>query len=141
LRDADPKANPEPEKIHTLPVPSLSLMTSGKLTTSYAPLFGGNRLGAFLGRMRNQYDVILIDAPPVLHGPDARLLGRLADAAVLITRARKTTRQDAIAAASRLTADRIPLAGTILNDWNPRSDSSAYSAYLPSEPEVETAVQ
>ncbi len=140
LRDADPKDNPEPEKIHTLPVPSLSLMTAGKLATTYAPLFGGNRLGHFLGRMRNQYDVILIDAPPVLHGPDARLLGRLSDAAVLITRARKTTRQDAIAAASRLAADRIPLAGTILNDWNPRSDSSAYSSYLASEPEVETAV-
>jgi capsular exopolysaccharide synthesis family protein len=140
LRDADPKENPQPEQIHTLPVPSLSLMTAGKLSTSYAPLFGGNRLGHLLGRMRNQFEVILIDAPPVLHGPDARLLGRLCDAAVLITRARKTTRQDAVAAASRLAADRIPLAGTILNDWNPRSDSSAYSSYLPSEPEVETAV-
>ena len=46
LREADSKENPEVEKIHTLPVPSLSLMTAGKLATSYAPLFGGNRLGA-----------------------------------------------------------------------------------------------
>ena len=42
-----------------------------------------------------------------------------------------------LAAASRLAADKIPLSGTILNDWNPRSDSSAYSSYLAVETDVE----
>ncbi len=145
LRDITPQESGDFGKVNALPIPSLFLMTSGKLTATHAPLFGGKRLAQILDRMRTQYDVILIDAPPVLHGPDARLLGRLADAAILITRARKTSHQDAVAAASRLTADGIPLAGTILNDWNPRSDSSAYSTYLPveaeTEPETETETE
>ena len=41
----------------------------------------------------------------------------------------------------RLAADKIPLAGTILNDWNPRSDHSAYSSYLVPEAETETVAQ
>lgn len=136
LRDGAMQDGPEDEKVHSLSIPNLFLMTSGKLTESHSPLLGGRRLQQILARMRTQYDVILIDAPPVLHGPDARLLGRLADSVILITRARKTSHQDAIAAASRLDADKIPLAGTILNDWNPRSDSAAYGSYLPTESET-----
>ena len=141
LREMAPQENAEVERVNALPIPNLFLMTSGKMAAAHAPLFGGKRLGQILARMRTQYDVILIDAPPVLHGPDARLLGRLADSAILITRARKTSHQDAVQAASRLAADKIPLAGTILNDWNPRSDSAAYGSYLPVEAEVETVVQ
>lgn len=141
LREVAPTENPAVEKVHTLSIPNLFLMTSGKLAATHAPLFGGKHLQQVLDRMRSQYDVILIDAPPVLHGPDARLLGRYADSAILITRARKTSHQDAVAAASRLAADRIPLAGTILNDWNPRSDSAAYTSYLPVEPEPEAALR
>ena len=141
VREVAPNENPAIEKVHTLSIPNLFLMTSGKLAATHAPLFGGKRLQQVLDRMRSQYDVILIDAPPVLHGPDARLLGRYADSAILVTRARKTSHQDAVAAASRLAADRIPLAGTILNDWNPRSDSAAYTSYLPVEPEPEAAIR
>jgi succinoglycan biosynthesis transport protein ExoP len=135
LHEGSLQEKPEPETIHSLSIPNLSLMTSGKLTGG-APLFGGKRLVQILDRMRAQYDVILIDAPPVLHGPDSRLLGRLADSAILITRARKTSHQDAVAAAGRLAADRIPILGTILNDWNPRSDGAAYASYVPIEPEA-----
>ena len=100
----------ETEQISALPIPNLFLMTSGKMADGRtAPFFGGKASRRrSLARMRAQYDVILIDAPPVLHGPDARLLGRLADSAILITRARKTSHQDAmVQAASRLAADKI----------------------------------
>jgi capsular exopolysaccharide synthesis family protein len=136
LRDDAQNDLREVEKVYALPIPDLFLMTSGKVTANYAPLLAGMRLAQVLGRMRPQFDVILIDAPPVLHGPDARLLGRLADGAILITRARKTSHQDAVAAASRLAADKVPLMGTILNDWNPRSDAAAYTSYMPAEPET-----
>jgi polysaccharide biosynthesis transport protein len=54
------------------------------------------------------------------------VLGRLADAVVLVVRAGETNRDQAMAARRRLAEDGIPLLGTILNDWNP--DSLGYTA-------------
>jgi Mrp family chromosome partitioning ATPase len=52
---------------------------------------------------------------------DARILGRLADAVVLVFRAGKTSRESAQAASRRLTDDGISVLGTILNGWDLRN--------------------
>jgi succinoglycan biosynthesis transport protein ExoP len=109
-----------------LSIPNLHLLPSGPTVVPSAPLLSGGRLPRLVARFRSAYDIVLVDAPPVLQGPDARLLGRLADGVILVVRSRKTTHQDAVAALQRLMTDRIPVAGTILNDWNPRSDSASY---------------
>ena len=57
----------------------------------------------------------------MLYLSDARVLGRLADAAILVVRAGKTTRDAALGAKQRLVDDRIPVLGTILNGWDPRA--------------------
>jgi receptor protein-tyrosine kinase len=116
-----------------LSIPNLYLLTSGELIVPNAPLLSTERLPALIARLRSEYDIVLIDATPVLQGPDARLLGRLADGVIMVVRSRKTTHQDAVAALLRLMTDRIQVAGTILNDWNPREDSAyryqPYRAY------------
>jgi Mrp family chromosome partitioning ATPase len=58
--------------------------------------------------------------------PDARILGRHADAVILVVRAQHTTRDSARLACERLEADGIPLLGTILNNWNPAKATSSY---------------
>ncbi|MEK7408494.1 MAG: hypothetical protein AAB225_25765, partial [Acidobacteriota bacterium] len=73
------------------------------------------------------YDMVLIDTPPMLQIADARVLGRLADAVILIIRSGRTTRDAAQAARDRLVEDGIPVLGAILNDWDPKySTGSAY---------------
>jgi Mrp family chromosome partitioning ATPase len=72
-------------------------------------------------RLRTDFDSILIDTPPMLNISDARILGRLVDAAVLVFRAGKTSRDVALAAKRRLTDDGIPVIGTILNGWDLKS--------------------
>lgn len=119
-RPADPVV-PNP-----MSIPNLHLLPSGPLTIPDAPLLSNGRLASLIARLRSEYDIVLVDTPPVLQSPDARLLGRLADGVILVVRSRKTTHQDAIAALARLMTDRIPVTGTILNGWNPRSDATAY---------------
>jgi polysaccharide biosynthesis transport protein len=83
-----------------------------------------------LQRLRSEFDIVLIDTPPLLDITDARILGRLADAAVLVFRAGKTSRDAASAAKRRLTDDGIPMLGTILNAWDvKRLGSYGYGAY------------
>ena len=49
-------------------------------------------------RFRPLFDAILIDSPPVLSVPDARILARAADAVVLVVRAHQTQQEAAFAA-------------------------------------------
>jgi Mrp family chromosome partitioning ATPase len=58
--------------------------------------------------------------------PDARVVGRKADGVVLVMRSGYITRSTARAALDRLTADGLPIIGTVLNDWKPRTDQHGY---------------
>jgi succinoglycan biosynthesis transport protein ExoP len=80
----------------------------------------------FLKRVRDDFDVVLIDTPPMLHIPDARVLGRLADAVILVVRSAQTTREAAGAATRRLIEDGALVLGTVLNEWDPRDVPAGY---------------
>ena len=86
-------------------------------------------LGALITQVRSEYDMILIDAPPILQMTDARVAGRLADAMVLVARAGKTTRDALIAARDRLAEDGTVVLGTVLNGWDPKKTVGGYYGY------------
>ncbi len=54
-----------------------------------------DRFADLVALMRDTYDVVIIDAPPALLVPDARILARLADHVVFAVRACSTTRTEA----------------------------------------------
>lgn len=91
-----------------------------------------HRLKALLDRLRREFDVVIVDSPPMLHLSDARVLGSRADGVVLVFRARKTTIEDAMAAHDCLSQDGTKVLGTILNDWNARKavKYGPYAAYF-----------
>ncbi len=99
-------------------VPGLSLLPSGPLSDSVATMLHSPRLGELISRLRVNYDLVLIDTPPVLPFADARIFGKLADAVVLVVRAGQTTRDTAVAAKARFVEDGLLVFGTVLNDWN-----------------------
>lgn len=117
------------EYIAPTPFEGLSLLSAGleRLEQVGAALFS-QRVPALFARLRTEYDVILIDTPPILTLPDARLLARVADGVILVVRSGVTFRENATAAAQRLAADGIPILGTILNDWDP-SQTPHYDRY------------
>jgi polysaccharide biosynthesis transport protein len=107
-------------------LPGLHVLTSGQGDEETLDLLSRRRIQELLAQFRSEFDAVIIDTPPVMHLADARVLGRLADAVVLVVRAGETNRDQAMAARRRLAEDGIPLLGTILNDWNP--DSLGYTA-------------
>lgn len=80
-----------------------------------------------LQQFREDYDTILIDSPPLLHVPDARILGKLADAMVFVIRANQTHRDAVLLARQKLAQDGIILLGVILNGC--QGPSSGYGRY------------
>jgi capsular exopolysaccharide synthesis family protein len=127
--------------LHETKIPKLFLLPSGR--TKDANLLFAPVLRELLRRLRKEFDIIVIDTPPVLQVPDARVLARHADAVVLVVRAQHTTRDAARMAYERLALDGTAVLGTILNDWKPARalGAYAYQAYgysdpLPREPAV-----
>ena len=83
-------------------------------------------MSRLIAHYREQFDMILIDTPPLLLMPDARVLGRMADSVVLVARAGRTMRDALLAASERLIQDHTPVLGIILNDWTPKSSPDGY---------------
>ena len=110
----------------------LYLLPSGPTPPSIAGLLYSPRTRKFFNHAREEYHTVIIDTPPMLNMPDARLLGKLADGVVLVIRASRTTREEAATAAERLAADGTRILGTVLNEWDPRRAShNAYTYGYP----------
>lgn len=102
-------------------VDNLWLLTSGPGVDNISNLFYSNRADELIGRLRQEFEVILIDTPPLIGLADARMIGRLADGAILILRAGRTSVDTALYAKEQLQRDGIHLIGSVLNGWNIRS--------------------
>ncbi len=109
-------------------VPNLSLMTSGPSMESDPALLHSPRFSELVEIARNQYGMVLIDAPPMLHIADARVIARHSDGVVLVARAHETSRDALRDACQRLAEDGTRVLGTVLNDWNPKK-SKAHHYY------------
>ena len=111
-------------------IPHLYLLPSGACPDNIFSLLCSNRLSRLLPRFRQEFDYVLVDAPPCLEFADARIMARYADELLLVVRANYTDRRTAQAAVARLQLDGIPMMGVILNRWDPsRSDMYGYSAF------------
>jgi receptor protein-tyrosine kinase len=106
-------------------VPRLHLLPSGTCTDNIFGLLWSGRMGRLLPRFREEFDYVLVDAPPCLEFADARIMARHAETLLLVMRAEYTDRQTAQAAVQRLLMDGIPVMGVIFNYWDP-SKSATY---------------
>ena len=108
-------------------VPGLWVLPSGTGRDGIPKLLYAANLNALLERFRAEFDLVLVDSPPMGLLTDARILGRLSDGVVLVVRANRA-RTDALrATCMRLLQDGIPVLGTILNDC--RLDGSNLRTY------------
>jgi Mrp family chromosome partitioning ATPase len=73
--------------------------------------------------LSRRYDMILVDAPPVLSVADARIIAPLADSMILVLRAGVTDRESAMEAYQRIQEDGLSLLGTVLTDYDLRGDN------------------
>jgi receptor protein-tyrosine kinase len=111
-------------------IPRLNLMPSGTCTDNIFGLLCSGRMARLMPRFRQEYDYVLIDAPPCLEFADARIMARYAEKLLLVVRADFTDRRTAQAAVQRLLLDRIPVMGVIFNYWDPtHSDLYSYARY------------
>lgn len=112
---------------------NLHVLTAGPETQAAAHLLHSPNLPRLLQTLRKEYDMILIDTPPMMQLTDARIVGRQADAVVLVARSGHTTRDSLAAAKQRFAEDHTNVLGTMLTGWDPRRSAKLH-AYPASPP-------
>jgi succinoglycan biosynthesis transport protein ExoP len=98
-------------------VPHLYLLPSGASTDNVFGLLHSGRMSRLLPLFREEFDYVLVDAPPCQEFADARIMASYAEELLLVVRANHTDRRAVQAAVERLRLDGIPLMGVILNRW------------------------
>lgn len=94
---------------------SVRVLTSGRLPPNPAELIKSDAMRTIIKDLRNQFDYVLIDAPPLLPVTDASLLATQADGAILVVRHGGTTHDQVAAAANRIEQVNARIIGVILN--------------------------
>ena len=96
-------------------IPNLGLITSGPLPANPIELLTSDRMETLISYLRQNFDFILFDAPPVLAVSDALAMGPMADAIVLVARGGQTPVPALKQAKLKLDAHKLKCLGVILN--------------------------
>ena len=142
--EVDVQTTPLQELCKQTIIPNLFMIPSGTGREEVVELLhSGSAATRLLERLAREFDVVLIDSPPMLHMADARILAAQSDGVILVFRAAVTTRDQAAAACDLFENDQVPLVGTILNDFNPAREgrSGYYQSYYRYKDQIEAAEQ
>ena len=108
-------------------LPSLYVLTSGSIPPMPAELLASDNFARLIEQMREQFDYILIDAPPVLLVTDPLLLASSVDGIVLVVRAGVTTRPVMKRLRIALQKPNVKALGYVVNGLRDASEGYGYS--------------
>jgi capsular exopolysaccharide synthesis family protein len=103
------------DAVQPSPVDNLDVLTSGAVPPNPSELLQSQAMHDLLERGKKEYDVIVIDTPPLLPVTDAALLAAQADGALVVVRHGKTTRDQLNHSMERLEAVDAKALGVVLN--------------------------
>jgi capsular exopolysaccharide synthesis family protein len=110
-------------------VSNLMFMAAGPVPPNPAELLAGHNMTRLLSTASENFDVVIVDAPPVLGLADAPLLTSIAASTLLVLGAGETRRGVVKAALKRLHFARAQLIGVVLNKFDMQAASYAYHSY------------
>lgn len=107
-------------------LPNLHVLTSGVLPPDPAETLNTQALATLIEQARNSYDVILLDAPPVLAVTDALILCKQADGVILIVASGESKKDDARKAKKALEKVGAKIMGAVLTKVQVSSKAHYY---------------
>ncbi len=110
-------------------VRSLDYITAGAIPVNPSEILGSNAMKSFLEKLRNDYDIIIIDSPPIMAVSDSEILARFVDVCLLVVSANTTEIDWLKESVELLKQEHVNLAGVLLNNFNYQSGYHAYYKY------------
>ncbi len=105
------------------------LLSSGSLAGDSHGLLNSDRLRLRFEELRNEFDYVLVDAPPLTRYSDAVGLGKLADGLVLVLEANATRRDATLRVSENLQRAHVRVLGAVLNKRTFPIPASLYNKF------------
>jgi len=113
-------------------VPNIYLINSGPVPPNPAELLGSEKMGHLLDRMKEVFDYVVIDTPPLLAVSDAFVLAPHTDGLILLIWSGKTRRESLRLTKEKLDMMNIATFGVVINRLNLKEHGYYYRDYYSS---------
>ncbi len=112
------------------PMDNLYFITSGTIPPNPSELLGSVQMKQFMNKLKESYDIIIVDSPPFITVTDSEILYNITDGTVLVCQANKTP-SDAFWKTYDRLSKKYPhhLLGCVLNNFNFKSSYGYYYNY------------
>jgi len=110
-------------------IASLDILTCGPIPPNPSELLGSERTRRLFEQLRQRYDLILVDTPPVIAVTDALVLAPLVQLYVLVARANETRIEALLKAQELLERVAARIVGVVLNEFDVATTYGSYYRY------------
>jgi polysaccharide biosynthesis transport protein len=112
------------------PMDNLYYITSGTIPPNPSELLGSVQMKQFINKLKEIYDIIIVDSPPFITVTDSEILYNITDGTILVCQANKTPAEAFWKTYERL-CKKYPhhLLGVVLNNFNFKSSYGYYYNY------------
>ena len=110
-------------------VENLWVVSSGITPPNPSELMGSKKMAKLVDRLEGEWDMILLDSPPIVAVTDASMISQEIDAMVMVIKAGETDREAFRRAVKSLIGIQVPLAGVVVNGISRRTSKDTYYYY------------
>jgi len=110
-------------------IENLYVVTSGPIPPNPSELLGSKRMKDILNELKERFDTIVLDSPPMIAVTDPIVLGQEVDGMVLVVRSGRTSMEIAEKSKNNAEYAKIKLLGCVLNDVDVRHIYGTYNYY------------
>lgn len=112
--------------VQSTEIPNLAIMPSGPKPPNPSELLASNRMLELIEEIKNQYDLVIFDMPPVVVVTDAQIIASKTDGTILVVRENVTKRASLLKAKHLLEIVDTSILGVVYNGAKNVSDQSYY---------------
>lgn len=110
-------------------VEGLSVMPSGVIPPNPAELLTSNQMVLTIEKLLTMFDLVIIDAPPVLSVTDAQILAHKCDGTILVVNSGETGKEEVAKAKDALDKSQANIIGVVMNNFQLQKDHYYYQYY------------
>jgi len=121
------------ETVHKNVIDKLDILTSGPIPPNPAEILASKKSKALWDQLKETYDYVFIDSPPVLAVADASILATQVDGVILVVRSARTRIDLAREARDQLLKANVNIIGVVLNQLDMESSGYQYYYYYSQE--------
>ncbi|MCD4742961.1 MAG: polysaccharide biosynthesis tyrosine autokinase, partial [Desulfobacteraceae bacterium] len=106
---------------------NLDIMTSGPIPPNPSELLQSNKFATMLEHVKDMYDMVIIDSPPIAGVTDPIIISNKTDGVLLVISAGKTPYDMITKVLKQLSEVTAPITGVVLNRFNAKSSGYLYN--------------